>query len=809
MAVKKPKGVTHGTFNKNPGNIKGYHKGGSKTDFTKWLDKQGIKYSQGSEASDGGYFIHFETNEDGLKAADNFWNVTKTWSAYENKDGSSMTVEDALSKYSNSGYDQTFLDSLTAKGIDLTASLDTLDDDDLAMLSHTQMQTEDPNQYAALQTQGLISKSGVSTYRGKVASAQSTAPGPLVSAPSTNANVPTQGQALINAQQGRANNLKLAGSTAPAPDSDLAVNEDILALIKGLSTATNQTAGERSYTSTEEDLTLVDDVEQNLRTYYIDKFGDQSLDDDDLMNGKGDFSDEESIFSKIADQLSEGLDLQTQKGQAILKARLVSFDDKVSSPEYIEKLRASYKGPSFRNPLESDMAFTNVMQDTNFLQRLKGNVLRNVEEKNNIVIESRDISAGGNARHEGDTVENGELLKIPGTNQDAKTTAAIIAKKLAAEGNSYIADLLMQDGGSDLAAQYILDEVSRQSLNQDSQGTEFNLEVFNANLQERILKPEEFVERTGQEDPNANTAVLLNSSFDDDGIAKLKPIGLKEIPNEQEAPELIDTRPQMKADLEAAELKLAQDEAAANAKVDSDKKYKRMHRAEMALSGLKAAAGIISLSQALKDPEVDVPEISPLIMEAVDKQRQLAKSGMTAAEKGAAMSNLDNAYAGAMKNVLRASGGQRGLYLANQGTVDANRIQGLNQLAAQDAALHRQNLGQYNQLAASVGQMKLNRDMSVEQMKQTTMNQNKQLMGGIGSNLVSDALSDVSWYMNPNRDLIEEAKRTSLKNLLGKNDDDYDPNADFDIGQGNSRGAGSDELKQLKAENARLKALNK
>ena len=82
-------------------------------------------------------------------------------------------------------------------------------------------------------------------------------------------------------------------------------------------------------------------------------------------------------------------------------------------------------------------------------------------------------------------------------------------------------------------------------------------------------------------------------------------------------------------------------------------------------------------------------------------------------------------------------------------------------------------------------------------------------MGGIGSNLVSDALSDVSWYMNPNRDLIEQAKRASLEGLLGKNNDDYDPNADYDVGQGNSRGSGSDELKQLKAENAKLRALNK
>tara|TARA_R110001606_G_scaffold81314_2_gene187119 strand:+ start:175 stop:822 length:648 start_codon:yes stop_codon:yes gene_type:complete len=204
-----------------------------------------------------------------------------------------------------------------------------------------------------------------------------------------------------------------------------------------------------------------------------------------------------------------------------------------------------------------------------------------------------------------------------------------------------------------------------------------------------------------------------------------------------------------------------------------------MKGAEMALTGLKAAAGITSLSKAMQDPEIDIPEISPLLMEAVSKQRQISESGLTSSEKNAAMQGMNDAYAGAMKNVLGASGGQRGLFLANQGTVDAQRIQGLNQLAAQDAALHRQNLQQYNQLAQSVGSMKLQRDMTAEQMKQSAIAQNKQVMSGIGANLLSDSLSDVSWYLNPNRDLIEKGQRASYEKFLdlqnqGAKFDDYE-----------------------------------
>ena len=234
-------------------------------------------------------------------------------------------------------------------------------------------------------------------------------------------------------------------------------------------------------------------------------------------------------------------------------------------------------------------------------------------------------------------------------------------------------------------------------------------------------------------------------------------------------------------------------------KANAEKREGRMRKAEMALTGLKAAAGILSLSQALQAPDVETPELDPLIYEALSKQKALSESGLTAKEKGAAMQNMNDAYAGAMKNVLRASGGQRGMYLANQGTVDAQRIQGLNQLAAQDAALHRQNIKEYNALATSVGSMKLNRDMNVEQMRQATLNNNRQILSGVGSNLLSDAISDVSYYMNPNRKATEDL----IKNLSGKNktDGSYEnPLLNKDIDTANKV---SDEQKAINAELAK------
>ena len=214
-----------------------------------------------------------------------------------------------------------------------------------------------------------------------------------------------------------------------------------------------------------------------------------------------------------------------------------------------------------------------------------------------------------------------------------------------------------------------------------------------------------------------------------------------------------------------------------------ERRGKLMEGAQAALSGLKAAAGAISLSKALQNNNIDTPELSPLINEAVNKQRELAKSGLNSSEKAAAMTNINNAYSSAMKNVLRASGGQRGTFLANQGVVDANRVGALIDLAGKDATIRRQNIGQFNQLASSVGQMQLNRDMTVEQMRQQTLAQNKTMLGNIGTNLISGALDDASYYLNPNKKAMEEMTR-NITNMMGNNSN-YIPDTDATITQAN------------------------
>lgn len=147
MAIK-PKDISHAVFNNNPGNIK-YSVGGKKLDYLKVLDKLGIKYSKGSEAADGGYFIKFESHADGYKAAKAWWPTVKSWAAYEG-----LTLDQALEKYSGEGY------SAEKLGIDLDGSklLSDFTNEELNGVMTSQIKMEDPKEYEILKNKGLLSE---------------------------------------------------------------------------------------------------------------------------------------------------------------------------------------------------------------------------------------------------------------------------------------------------------------------------------------------------------------------------------------------------------------------------------------------------------------------------------------------------------------------------------------------------------------------------------------------------------------------------------------------------------------------------
>jgi len=476
-----------------------------------------------------------------------------------------------------------------------------------------------------------------------------------------------------------------------------------------------------------------------------------------------------AMRKQIVTAMSEGLDMNTNEGKRKLRDRLEAYTLHVKSDEYQNNLEAL-------NPGGRDTSYQNMTDDLSFHSRILIN----------------------------DANEQFELEGSKAINPTGGVSANVDVEGVILDNERIVSELAETD--PDLATEIATDGL-------DAVAT-------------RLAVAQQKAAKVGDEGTDPATLLKLDAWEKDkvigdkslaDGVARSEAMEFADQEDDDEEEDIEGLLKESKDNLtkSAADKLLKAQEKAAAEKAETEfkdaRRVKRMKTAEKVLSGLKAAAGVLSLSKALKDPDIDVPEISPLIMEAVDKQRQLAKSGLSSAEKSAAMNSLNDAYAGAMKNVLRASGGQRGMFLAGQGVVDANRIKGLNQLAATDAALHRQNIGQFNQIASSAGQMKLQRDMTVEQMRQTTMSNNRQTLAGIGSNLVSDALSDASWYLNPNRELIEKAKREALEKQIGGGGDTVDPeDYDYDFGNGdNSKGKTTAEIKAAKDEAARQKQLNK
>ncbi len=690
-AKKSGNKITHGTWNKNPGNIKGFNGSGGKNSYAKWLDKKGIKYAKGTKAHDGGYFIKFENNNDGLYAKANFWNVAKSWGAYK-KGGKPMTVSEAVQKYSGAqynddgtqkkgtGYQQSFLNNLEENGIDLSAPIDSLSSDSLILLSNFQMQTEDPNQYRTLQKEGLITEDGQFAYEGATASTEAS-----------------------NTEQLTTADLKGTTGDQIIPGTGTTIDE-------GTSNIASLIDRNRQLTANYDFLKPGDNealelAEKELRETMIKDHGREWKDEKGFVSpekrgGTEGFRNQANEI--VIRNLSQGLDGNTSEGAEALKRRIRGFTKLVNNKTYQKNISKAYEKQVPQTFLGSELAYIDLVSDASFN-------------------ETQLVQSSGDYTFKADQIG---LPHVSKRNVDDATEAAIT--EIAANNPAVQQRIL--NGEYDK----VLEDYKKGIIKLVREDKSRPEDVTSASV-EQVM--DEAPIKKGEADHDARIKQMLEDtgSYNEDGTL------------------ITEKQADKKEAARIAKQKALQDQ----------KDESKLKNAEMALTGLKAAAGVISLSQALKAPEVETPELSPLLLESLQKSKELAESGMTSKEKSAAMQNLSDAYAGAMKNVLRASGGQRGMFLANQGVVDANRIQGLNQLASEDAKLKRQNIKQYNALANSVGTLQMNRDMSVESMRQTTINNNRKTLSGIGGNLLSDAISDVGYYLSPNRE-----KMMNLTNQL-------------------------------------------
>ncbi len=209
-----------------------------------------------------------------------------------------------------------------------------------------------------------------------------------------------------------------------------------------------------------------------------------------------------------------------------------------------------------------------------------------------------------------------------------------------------------------------------------------------------------------------------------------------------------------------------------NAKLDLGDVSQAMNAAGFALS---AGAGIMSIAEAREKDSVSKSQVDPLFTEAVNKVRAASETGMPYEQRQAAMKDINNAYVGAMKNVMAISGGQRGLALANVGVVDANRLNSLVDLASKDSDMRQKNLELFAKTSAEYSNQKLTADMNFQKLKATLDDNRKNRLADIGSNLLEQAqqyganytatrMADKLMDKQNDADRVQNAVNTYLQN---------------------------------------------
>jgi len=654
-ANKRPKGVTHGTWNKNPGNIKGYRDNGGKTDFTKWLDKQGIPYSKGTAAADGGYFIKFENDEDGLKAADNFWSVVKTWSPYKGK-----TVQEALGVYAADGYDKSFLDSLAEKGIDLNAKLDSLPADSLATISHHQMQTEDPNQYKNLQSSGLISKDGKSQYEG---------------AP------------------------KSFTKKEKSELSRISEMDNIVALHREQSNAyTDLTDGQKLEAETK--LTnILKGINVDMKSGEFDKRWIAEYEE------KGDvvplFKDASRAF-KVSQVIAKEMgwneaDLNDPKVLGLLRAKSDYMYNLMRQKDFQE----SIGGDQFIDSTLEDVLEDSMFTSGNFAKYSGIPELGYATQK----IEKKVRGAGTEpfmGAKEGDV----GFWDEPG--KDGKLNLDGYEEWRENYAKKYVPELIYNQTSNESVTS-IIDDAQEELKKQETTSRVFTPSEADGSVEyekylqeqaDKQLEDDVMYDSEGNVyDANNLPAFLDNSNL-------LTTDEYQSFTNwQQENPE--GTFEDYNKTSTIEENKEGQNEG--EGEDDNTKKYFDL-RGESGIGqesfldkigGLSSliglATGAAGIGSALKDVDIPKdPKLGPAFQQRLEESKRMAQQGLTPSELAKAHNELDSSYATGIENIVRGSAGNRAQFMAGLGGLDVARQSALMDIAVADAQMQRQNQEKYD-----------------------------------------------------------------------------------------------------------------
>lgn len=293
--------------------------------------------------------------------------------------------------------------------------------------------------------------------------------------------------------------------------------------------------------------------------------------------------------------------------------------------------------------------------------------------------------------------------------------------------------------------------------------SEEDISNFLSRLDSTVPEPVKTETPTTPTAPTTPTEPVQPQTRGEVPLIKLATKGIESIPNEVDGTPIRQSMSDVPLEpIKNAKLKMAADKISGFLQ-DSG------ITGESVTNALRAGAGILSLYEATKKDKVNQAKVSPLMLEAVNRAKEIAKVGMPYEQKMAAIKDLNNAYAGAMKNVMAISGGQRGAALASMGAVDSSRVGALVDLAAKSSDMRMEGMKMFQEAAGNYSKLKLTADMGNEQLRAKLNEGRKERLLKTGSTLYEQAMEfnrnfkDASY----NDELV-----TAIQNLRKSDDDD-------------------------------------
>lgn len=176
-------------------------------------------------------------------------------------------------------------------------------------------------------------------------------------------------------------------------------------------------------------------------------------------------------------------------------------------------------------------------------------------------------------------------------------------------------------------------------------------------------------------------------------------------------------------------------------------------------AGVSIVAGTVG---AQKDIPYRDEKVNDAFLNYASELARLSKIGLSPEEEAMAKQNLAESYSGALKGVVRASGGDRNIVLGNLGRLDAQKQHSLSQLAIEEANIKRQALYQYGEAMKYINEYDTNRDIANNERLYRKTLRDKEASADLASMGWETLMDNLAYYEENKPGSANQMRRSQL-----------------------------------------------